>query len=78
MIMTERQAYEMFSDLWRLYKRYQEPIEDQRYWDSLVESAGELCRKYPVKLCEDIAISIVNELERRSKEKAAQRYANTI
>ena len=66
--MTERQAYEMFSDLWRLYKKYQEPKEEQIYWDSLVKSAGELCRKYPVKLCEDIAISIINELDRNAKD----------
>ena len=66
--MTERQAYEMFSDLWRLNKKYREPEEDQDYWDRLTMAVVSLCQKYPVKLCEDIVLSIVNELERRSKE----------
>lgn len=44
---------EMMAELYRLYERYEEPREDEEYWQALADECNGLCAKWgsPVLTC---------------------------
>ncbi len=57
----------------RIKRCYQSvPRNDTAYWGGVVEQVSEIMRKYPGQLSKDLALAILGDLERRSKENEGQ------
>lgn len=59
----------MFTDAWRFYKKYADVQQADEYWEAMVDGADVIAKKYQNnKLCCDLILAVVDELERKSKE----------
>lgn len=66
-----RAVYHIFTDVWKLYRKYADAKEDGRYWEELAFEAGVIAKRYGnSKLCRDLLIAVLLELERKGKEGA--------
>ena len=63
-------VYGMFTDAWKLYKRYADIQKTQEArWDMFADEADAVSRKYNGnRLCRDLLLAVTNELERKSNE----------
>lgn len=62
--------YGMFTDAWKLYKKYADiqQTEDAK-WEMFVAKADAIAKKYNNgRLCRDLVLAVMFELERKSKE----------
>ena len=65
--MTIKEEYEMFSDIWKFYRKYREIRADNEYWQDLIKDADKIYKKYQTKLCKRLLLEILDECERRFK-----------
>lgn len=64
-----KKVYGMFTDVWKFYKKYADVQQKDKYWESLIAEADAIAKKYQNnKLCRDLILSAMSELERKSKE----------
>jgi hypothetical protein len=63
-----RQAYQMFSELWKFYRTYQEVQYTDTYWKTVVEESEIICKRYESELCRDLVTQILKEFERKEKQ----------
>lgn len=64
--MTIKQDYDLFTDVWRLYRKYSEqPVIN---WDVVVEEVDTLQARYKTVLCKDLLLAALYELERKDKD----------
>ena len=67
--MEVRQVYEMFSELWKFYKRYAEIKDDDEIsWFNLCNEATRIRKKYQTDFCDGLILPIVSELSKRSED----------
>lgn len=57
--------YNIMGEAWKFFKKYYNTNPD---WDLVMDEAREIGNKYSSKLCNDILIAYVNELERQVME----------
>lgn len=60
-----KMEFAMFGDIFKFYKKYYHPEDDQKYWSDVVEATTELEKKYPGQLCIDLTRAIWDEFCRR-------------
>lgn len=63
-----REYYNILTDYWRLFKKYSNLVNDEAYWEELVNQVEEFRRKYPGEFPKELAYALVHELERRSRK----------
>lgn len=63
--------FSFFSEVWLFFKRYYEVQNTDSYWDSAIGEANAIDKKYNRELCKDLLISVLGELERKSREIAS-------
>lgn len=56
--VEQKQAYQMFSELWLFYKKYSTTPKCAKYWQVMVKDAGEIKERYHSALCESILLDI--------------------
>ena len=56
----------MFMDYWALCQKYWEPDDNDDYWESVVKETDVFYRKYNSEFAKSLALTLVNELERKS------------
>ena len=54
--MTLEEDYNMFSDLWRFYRKYREVRADNEYWQDLIKDTDKIYAKYQTKLCKRLLL----------------------
>lgn len=57
--------YNLFSDIWKLFKYYYHTEDNKDFWNSLIDSAREIEKKYKSSLCNDLLIAVIMELENK-------------
>ena len=63
-----KKVYGMFTDAWKFYKKYADVQQSDEYWETLIAEANAIAKKYQNnKLCRDLIIAVMSELERKSK-----------
>lgn len=62
----------IYQEVWNFHKKYSNVQSDDSYWENLIESASEIDKKYNCRLCRDLVISILNELDFRSRNGRAR------
>ncbi len=60
--------FKMFADFWNIYKKYYEPQESEKYWESMVEEINAFHKKYNTDFSRALALALSNEIERKWKE----------
>ena len=59
----------MFMDYWTLCQKYWEPDDNDDYWESVVKETDVFYRKYNSEFAKSLALTLVNELERKSRSR---------
>ena len=59
----------MFMDFWTLCQKYWEPDDNDDYWESVVKETDVFYRKYNSEFAKSLALTLVNELERKSRQR---------
>lgn len=59
----------MFIDYWALCQKYWEPDDNDDYWESVVKETDVFYRKYNSEFAKSLALTLVNELERKSRSR---------
>ena len=59
----------MFMDFWTLCQKYWEPDDNDDYWESVVKETDVFYRKYNTEFAKSLALTLVNELERKSRQR---------
>lgn len=57
----------MFMDYWALCQKYWKPDDNDDYWESVVKETDVFYRKYNSEFAKSLALTLVNELERKSR-----------
>ena len=57
----------MFMDYWALCQKYWEPDDNDDYWKLVVKETDVFYRKYNSEFAKSLALTLVNELERKSR-----------
>ncbi len=67
--MDTYQAYRIFTDVWRFYRRHSKPTMDEAYWHDVVREAEELRKRYQdLGLCEELLAAVINVLDRQARK----------
>ena len=62
--MSVKEDYEMFSDIWKFYRKYREVKDDGDYWKQLINEADMIYHKYNTQLCKSLLLDVLDEFER--------------
>ena len=64
-----KQAYDIFTAAWRIYKAYYPPkvLEDDSYSSELADVIKKTEAEYDSQLCKDVFCNISSDLERKAK-----------
>ncbi len=58
--------YDLFSDVWRLFRKYYIISADQEYWNDLLREVHEIENKHNSKLCIDLLFySLAKDISKR-------------
>lgn len=59
--------YDIFGDIWKLFKKYYHADQSAEYWDNLLAESSALQAKYKSTLCKDLILAVIDDSDRRSK-----------
>lgn len=59
-----KQYFAIYTDAWKLFKKYSNPIEDEEFWDSLQQETQLVYEKYKTPFSKEILVNTVNEIDR--------------
>lgn len=60
--------HQIFSRIWRMYREHYNASTDDE-WGNLVGEAEMLLESFPDEFTQDLVFAVINELERRFKER---------
>lgn len=61
--------FNIFRDVWNIYKKFYFVTNDNKFWDQLVNECGKIKDKYKnSNLCSRLLMIIIQDLEERRKE----------
>lgn len=67
--MDIKKYYELFTDLWRLFKKYSSPDNSESFWKLYTEDVKTLDSKYEhSELFRNLVLEVTKELERIEKQ----------
>ena len=59
-----KQYFAIYTDAWKLFKKYSNPIEDEEFWNSLQQETQLVYEKYKTPFSKEILVNTVNEIDR--------------
>ena len=62
--------FNMFGELFNLYKKYYHPDNTEEYWRSVFADFEAFTLKYNTVLSKDLTYAVITELERKGKGQA--------
>ena len=64
-----KKVYGMFTDTWKLYKKFADVQKQDEYWETLLAESRTIAKKYlDDKFCLDLILATVSELERKGAQ----------
>lgn len=57
-----KETYNLFTDVWKMYKRFSDARDDDEYFSQLSTAASEIDKKYNSRLARDLLISVMDDL----------------
>ena len=61
------EEFEMFRDYWKMLEENWGVEDSEAYWNKVIEDTDAFYRKYETEFSKELAIALINELERRAK-----------
>ena len=64
-----KQYYEIFTDVWKLFRHHSDLDESTEFWSNYVKAVGELDKKYKESdFFRSLVLAVTKELERIEKQ----------
>lgn len=64
-----KRKYDMFTECWRLFKKYADVKNDDEYWESVVSESNAIAKQYGnCRFVRDLLLAVISELETKAKE----------
>lgn len=63
----EKMEKELFRDVYNYLKKFEKPINDDKFWADFVREGGEIEKKYNNKFCRDLIIAVFTYTENKFK-----------
>ena len=64
-----KRYFQMFTDIWKLFKEYSQPDGSNQFWSSYKTAVDQLDRKYErSELFRNLALAVTKELERIERQ----------
>ena len=60
---------QIFSDVYRFRQKYQNPVRDQRFWDSAMAEMEHLIATHESELCEKLLLACYEDIEEEFKRR---------
>ncbi len=56
-------CWEVYSDIWNLFKKHcrEDPVD----WETVHREAHQIRDRHPTRMCEELLLTVIDELERR-------------
>ena len=68
-----KKYFDLYTCCWRFFKKYSNPVDDDRFWDSFVEEAGNIMEKFrKSELAKKIVLATIDEIEEIYKSKKGE------
>lgn len=67
--------FALFGEVWTLFKKYYHAQQEPQFWESFLEDASAINQKYDCKLCKDLMLAVIEELDRKGKEQNGRETA---
>ena len=59
------EEFNMFGELFTLYKKYYYPENNQAWWDEMMQAFRDLHKKYNTDLCKGLSLACIDAIESR-------------
>lgn len=73
-----RDIYNMFTDIWKLYRKYYNRLNTDDDWEAVIEEVGATNKKYNTLFCRELLVCLLNEFDRLEKERRSGHEGNGI
>lgn len=60
-----RKYYDIYTCCWKLFRKYANPVDDDKFWDDLISDAEEIMKN---EFAKKIVLATIDEIERIYKE----------
>lgn len=61
------EEFEMFRDYWKMLEENWGVEDSEAYWNKVIEDTDAFYRKYETEFSKELALALINELERKAK-----------
>lgn len=61
------EEFEMFRDYWKMLEGNWGIEDSEAYWNKVIEDTDAFYRKYETEFSKELALALINELERKAK-----------
>ena len=62
------EEFEMFRDYWKILEENWGFEDSEAYWNKVIEDTNAFYRKYETEFSKELALALINELERKAKD----------
>lgn len=62
------EEFEMFRDYWKMLEENWGVEDSEVYWNKVIEDTDAFYRKYETEFSKELALALINELERKAKD----------
>ena len=62
------EEFEMFRDYWKMLEENWGVEDSEAYWNKVIEDTDAFYRKYETEFSKELALALINELERKEKD----------
>lgn len=62
------EEFEMFRDYWKMLEENWGVEDSEAYWNKVIEDTDAFYRKYETEFSNELALALINELERKAKD----------
>lgn len=62
------EEFEMFRDYWKILEENWGFEDSEAYWNKVIEDTDAFYRKYETEFSKELALALINELERKAKD----------
>lgn len=64
-----KQYYELFTDVWKLFRAHSNPDESDQFWENYVEDVRRLEKKHHESvLFQELVLAVTRELQKRGNK----------
>lgn len=68
-----KEYFNIYTECWRMFRKYSDPVDDDEFWDSLVKEGNRIVDSSTAKeFAKKVVLSTIDEIERMHRKKGRQ------